>query len=184
MNGRSALLSNFSGCKNRGVRQFTPTCRELSKISLCLFLPWSDGCAASRKAIHTTKTETEPEDSSLLGDVFLKSFFKYSFASAKNISSLLDISASTVKDLRARELGLRTFTQRWVPHSRSERQKNERVTQSRLLLDLLQRHQKADFNAIATGDGSETCIQLALCMPDPGVALLLASVVESAHHKL
>jgi hypothetical protein len=41
-----------------------------------------------------------------------------------------------------------------VPRSQSQRQKNERITRSRLLLDLLQRHQTADFNAIATGDES------------------------------
>jgi hypothetical protein len=59
-----------------------------------------------------------------------------------------------VKDILAREPGLQKFTQRSVQHSLSERQENERVTQSRLLLDLLQRHQTADFNAIATTDES------------------------------
>jgi hypothetical protein len=59
-----------------------------------------------------------------------------------------------VKNLLARELGLREFTRKWVPHARSERQKNEWVTQSKLLLDLLQSHQTADFNAIAIGDES------------------------------
>jgi pleiotropic regulator 1 len=60
----------------------------------------------------------------------------------------------TVKVLLARELGLRKFIRRWVPHSRLEHQKNERVAQSRLLVDLLQSHQTADFNAIATEDES------------------------------
>jgi transposase len=79
---------------------------------------------------------------------------KYLFASTKNIASHFDLSVSTVKDLLARELELRKFTQRWVPHFLSERQKSEQVTQSRVLLGLLQRHQAADFNAIATGDES------------------------------
>jgi uncharacterized protein YeaO (DUF488 family) len=39
-----------------------------------------------------------------------------------------------------------------VAHSLLERQKNERVTQARLLLHMLQLHKTADFNAIATGD--------------------------------
>jgi hypothetical protein len=39
-------------------------------------------------------------------------------------------------------------------YSLSERQRIERATQSRLLLNLLQCHQKADFDAIATGDES------------------------------
>jgi hypothetical protein len=41
-----------------------------------------------------------------------------------------------------------------VLHSRLDHQKNERVTQSRLLLDLLQHHQTAGFNPIATGNES------------------------------
>jgi hypothetical protein len=53
-----------------------------------------------------------------------------------------------------RALWLRKLSRRWVPHSLSECQKIERATQSRLLLDLLQRHQTADFNAIATEDES------------------------------
>jgi hypothetical protein len=42
-----------------------------------------------------------------------------------------------------RQLGLRKFTRRWVPYSLPEAQKKERVTQSRLLLDLLGQHQTA-----------------------------------------
>jgi hypothetical protein len=84
----------------------------------------------------------------------LKSLSKYPFASAKNTASHFDINVPTVKDLIARRLELRTFIRRWVPHALLEHQKNERVTQSRLLLDLLQRHQITDFNAIATGDES------------------------------
>jgi hypothetical protein len=79
---------------------------------------------------------------------------KYSFAAAKNIASHFDINVSTIKDFLARQLGLRKFARRWVLHSLLERPKNERVTQSRLFLDLLQRHQAADFHAIATGDES------------------------------
>jgi transposase len=90
----------------------------------------------------------------IFGDVLLKFFSKCPFASAKNITSHFDISVSTVKDLLARELELCKFTRRWVPHSLSERQKSEWGTQSILLSDLLQRHQTADFNAIATGDES------------------------------
>jgi hypothetical protein len=41
-----------------------------------------------------------------------------------------------------------------MPHSLWERQKNEPVTQSKLLFDLLQRHQTADVSAITTGDES------------------------------
>jgi hypothetical protein len=81
-----------------------------------------------------------------LGDVFSKFLSKYSLASANNIASHFDISVSTVKYLLARELGLRKLPRRWVPHFLSERQKIERVTQSRLLLGLLQRHQTADCN--------------------------------------
>jgi transposase len=90
----------------------------------------------------------------ILRDVLSKLLSKYLFPSAKNIASHFDISVSTVKDLLAHDLGLRKFTRRWVLRSRSERWKREWVTQTTLLLDLLQRRQTADFNAIATGDES------------------------------
>jgi hypothetical protein len=83
-----------------------------------------------------------------------KFFSKYPFSSAKNVASHRDISVSRVKDFLPRELGLRKFTRRWVPHSLLHCQKNERVAQPRLLLNLLQRHQTADFNAITTEDES------------------------------
>jgi transposase len=64
----------------------------------------------------------------ILGDVLSKFVSKYPFGLVKNIASDFDISVSTVKHLRARELGLRKFTRKWVPHSLSDRQKNEWVT--------------------------------------------------------
>jgi hypothetical protein len=105
---------------------------------------------------------------------------KCPFASAKNIMSHFDISVSTVRDLFARQLGVRKFTRRWVPHSLSDRQNDEWVIQSRLLLDLLRHHQTADFVQLQpeTSRVSDRCIQLAPCMPNPGVKSLLASAVE------
>jgi hypothetical protein len=88
----------------------------------------------------------------ILGDFFSKFLSEHPFVPAKNIASQVDINVSRVKDLLARELELRHFPRRWVPHSLWEGQKNKQVTQSRLLLDLLKRNQMADFNAIATGD--------------------------------
>jgi transposase len=67
----------------------------------------------------------------ILGDSLPKFLFKYMFASAMNIASHFNINMSTVKDLLARELRLRKFTQRWVPHSLSECEKNERVSYGR-----------------------------------------------------
>jgi transposase len=79
------------------------------------------------------------EPLTILGDVSLKLLSKYPFASGKDISNHFDISVSTVKNLLAHELGLRKFTRRCLPPSRSEHEKKEWVTQSRLLLDMLQR---------------------------------------------
>jgi transposase len=90
----------------------------------------------------------------IFGDVSSKFFSKYPFVSAKNVVSHFDITVSTVKDFLAREPRLRKYPRRWVPLSLSERQKNGRVSQSRLLLDLLQCHQTADFNATAAKDES------------------------------
>jgi transposase len=90
----------------------------------------------------------------ILGEVLSKTFSKHPFASPENIASHFDLRVSTVMGLLARELGLRIFTRRWVPYSLWERQKDEQATQSRLLLDLVQCYQTANFNAIATGDES------------------------------
>jgi transposase len=98
-------------------------------------------------------------------DVLLRFASKCPFAMAKNIANQFNIAVSTVKVLIARELGLRKFTWRRAPHSLSEHQKNESGTQSRLLLDLLQRHQTADFNAI--------CNRRRVVVPMP---------VSSSHH--
>jgi hypothetical protein len=93
----------------------------------------------------------------ILGDVVSKFLLKCPFDTANIIAKHFDISVSTVKDLLIRELGLRRFTRRWVPHSPSAAQKRERGTQSRLLLDLLRQHQAPDFKAVATGDESWFC---------------------------
>jgi hypothetical protein len=59
-----------------------------------------------------------------------------------------------VKEILRRELGLKTFSRRWVPHLLSNDQKKLRVDPSRKLFSLLEKYGEHNFEGIATGDES------------------------------
>jgi hypothetical protein len=59
-----------------------------------------------------------------------------------------------VKEILRRELGLKKFSRRWVPHFLSDGQKKLRVDASRKLLSLLGIDAEHNFKRIATGDES------------------------------
>ena len=73
----------------------------------------------------------------ILGPVLQKFLDRYPFSSAKVISRHFRISPSTVKEILRRQLGLKTFSGRWVPHLLSDDQKQLRVDASRKLLSML-----------------------------------------------
>jgi transposase len=73
----------------------------------------------------------------ILGPVLKKFLQKHPFASAKVMSTHFDISPPTVKEILSRELGLRKYIPRWVPHELSQDQKKFRVDEPRMLLDVL-----------------------------------------------
>jgi transposase len=85
-----------------------------------------------------------------LGSVIEKFLEKHPFASSKVVSRHIDVSASTVKEIMTRELGLKKYTRRWVPHELSEDQKKFRVDQSRMPLDILQLYAEHNFEGIVT----------------------------------
>jgi hypothetical protein len=90
----------------------------------------------------------------ILGPVLKKFLDKHPFASAKILSRHFDISPPTVKEILHRELGLKKYSRRWVPHELSKGQKKCRVDQSEMLLDMLQLHAEHNFEGITTGDES------------------------------
>jgi hypothetical protein len=57
-------------------------------------------------------------------------------------------------EILQRDLGLKKFSRRWVPHQLGSSQKIDRVNRSRALLHLLQQLQSFDFKQMTTGDES------------------------------
>jgi hypothetical protein len=77
---------------------------------------------------------------------------KFPFASASIIATHFNVSHFTVKDILSRELRLRKFSRRRVPHQLSDPQKNFHVDTSVELLTLLDQYFELHFGRIATGD--------------------------------
>jgi hypothetical protein len=63
-------------------------------------------------------------------------------------------TASTVKEILERELGMRKFSWCWIFHSLSDAQKVARVEAAKEILKILQQSDTNDFDGIATGDES------------------------------
>jgi hypothetical protein len=79
---------------------------------------------------------------------------KYPFASARVIAQHFLTTVPTIKDIIQRELWMRKFSWRWVPHFLSPAQKAARVEASKTILRVLQDAESNDFEGIATGDES------------------------------
>jgi hypothetical protein len=63
---------------------------------------------------------------------------KFPFVSANVMSKHFRIARGTIMEILQRDLGLKTFSCRWVPYQLSSSQKADRVDHSRALLHLLQ----------------------------------------------
>jgi hypothetical protein len=61
---------------------------------------------------------------------------------------------TTIKEISRRDLGLKKFARRWVPHQLNPSQKVQRVEAAKLPLQILQMLQPNAFDGIATGDES------------------------------
>jgi hypothetical protein len=64
------------------------------------------------------------------------------------------MTASTVKKILQRELGMRKSSRLWVPHSLSDAQKVARVEAAKEMLSILQKSETNDFDGFATNDES------------------------------
>jgi hypothetical protein len=78
----------------------------------------------------------------------------YPFASVRIVSCHFSVSAITVKEILARDLGLRKFTRRWVPRILSDPQKVKRVEASTELFHIINALEVDSFDGITTGDES------------------------------
>jgi hypothetical protein len=122
----------------------------------------------------------------ILKDVLSKFLSKYPFAPAKNIASHFHISVSTVKDLLARGWdSVNLLGDGCLIPYRRVRKMNQLLNQCCFptCCHVIKRPISMRLQP-EMSRGSDTRIQLAPCMPDPGVTSLLASAVESTHQKL
>jgi hypothetical protein len=79
---------------------------------------------------------------------------KYPFASTRIIAKHFLTTASTVKEIRQKELKMKKFSLRGVPRSLSGAQKIARVEAAKEMVRILQESEANDFDGIATGDES------------------------------
>jgi hypothetical protein len=79
---------------------------------------------------------------------------KYPFASARATVQHFLTTAPTIKDILQRELGMRKFSRRWVPHFLGPAQKVARVEVFTTILRVLQDAESNHFKGIATDDES------------------------------
>jgi hypothetical protein len=87
---------------------------------------------------------------------------EFPFASAGVIAQHFDLFQSPIKDIIERELGLRQFSRRWLPHSLSESEKAHRVATASDLLTLLRGQALLSFSRILTG-GKSWFLDLCQC---------------------
>jgi hypothetical protein len=78
----------------------------------------------------------------------------YPFAIARMLSRHFNVSATTAKEILARDLGLREFARRWVPQTLSDPQKVKGVEASTKRFRILNELEVDSFDGITTGDES------------------------------
>jgi transposase len=89
-----------------------------------------------------------------LGPALQRFLNKFSFASAQVVAGHFLVDRSMIKSILDRELGLRKFTRRWVPHILSAEQKLRRVTESQSLLTIYTSLAEKNRQEIMPGDES------------------------------
>jgi hypothetical protein len=77
-----------------------------------------------------------------------------SLRESRVIAGHFSVDRATIKRNLDRDLGLRKFTCRWMPHMLSTEQKVRRVTKSQSLLTILANLAEKNFQEIITGDES------------------------------
>jgi hypothetical protein len=61
-------------------------------------------------------------------------------------------SLHIIKEIRMRDVGMRKFTRKWIPHDLSPANKVKRVADARALLQTARNDQSHNFSRIMTGD--------------------------------
>jgi hypothetical protein len=128
-------LMSTLGDDSCGVSQIKIWLQKLSNRGLC--------CKDSPRSGRLLLT---------LGPQFEAFMHKYTFASARAIAQQFRTMVPTIKDILQRELGMRKFSRRWVPHFLSPAQQVACVEASKTILRVLQDAESNDFEGIATPD--------------------------------
>jgi hypothetical protein len=92
---------------------------------------------------------------------------KYPFASTCIIANYFLTTSSTVKEILQRELGMRNFSRRWVPHSMSDAQNVARVEAAKETLRICRNQKRMILMASqqATSLGFNTPRRPRKCLP-------------------
>jgi hypothetical protein len=112
-------------------------------------------CWVRRFASGDTRREDISRAGRPLTDLvkLLRLFFDdYPFASARVLSRHFNVSATTVKEILAVDLGFRRFSRRWLPHTLSDPQKVRTVEASIELLHIFNELEVSSFDGITTGE--------------------------------
>jgi hypothetical protein len=80
------------------------------------------------------------------------------FLSARVLAVRLSSTHQTIKRILVRDLGMRKFVRRWMPHDLSEANQRERVLKANLLLEELRADEGNEFANAMTGDESWFCL--------------------------
>jgi hypothetical protein len=105
------LWLNISSSRDEAIKKSLPNYKPLLAVSLSPTRLSRDGSESSKMAIsHVTS-------------ILHKFLERYPFSSARAIWRHFRSSPPTVKEILGRELGLKKFSRRWVPHVLSEDQK-------------------------------------------------------------
>jgi hypothetical protein len=91
---------------------------------------------------------------------------KYLFPCARVITQHFLTTVPTIQDILQRELGMKKFSRRWMPHSLSPVQNVARVEASKIILRVLQDAESNDFEELqwVMSPSSATVIHLQQCL--------------------
>lgn len=114
---------------------------------------WLRQIKTGRVNLHEQPIHGKPTDDGITPAI--KSMIENNpLLSARQIAKLLGISPNTVIDRLTNSLGYHCYQTKWVPHELNTAQKNNRVTQAKSMLKILQSEQRTKFDNIITGDES------------------------------
>jgi len=142
----------LKGWGNRRIHQELTAVLHYNSLSITQVKEW---LRKFKSGHFSCEDEDRPgRPLSVVGLSLHKFLSRHPFTSAKVLAAQFQMHPTTIKEVLNRELGLRRFSRRWVPHLLTPQQKEMRVEKARTLLSLLEGKVETNFRGIATGDES------------------------------